>query len=137
MKGASQVAFMVKNLLPKPGDTRDVGLIPGLVRSPRKGNGNPLQYSCLEIPMHRGIWQVTVHGVAKSWTRPRIYSCTDFVLFYFVHSASQISPFFFFFFYRLQVCSSLSSCMSISTSFPTLFTHFMSLCHILVTLAIS
>ena len=95
MKGASQVAFMVKNLLPKPGDTRDVGLIPGLVRSPRKGNGNPLQYSCLEIPMHRGIWQVTVHGVAKSWTRPRIYSCTDFILLYFVHSASQISPFFF------------------------------------------
>ena len=68
MQGASQVAFMVKNLLPKAGDTRDVGLIPGLVRSPGKGNGNPLQYSCLEISMDRGVWQVTVHGVAKSWT---------------------------------------------------------------------
>ena len=51
MQGASQVAFMVKNLLPKAGDTRDVGLIPGLVRSPGKGNGNPLQYSCLENSM--------------------------------------------------------------------------------------
>ena len=46
---------MVKNLLPKPGDTRDVGLIPGLVRSPGKGNGNPLQYSCLEISMQRNL----------------------------------------------------------------------------------
>ena len=68
MQGASQVAFMVKNLLPKAGDTRDVGLIPGLVRSPGKGNGNPLQYSCLEISLDRGVRQVTVHGAAKSWT---------------------------------------------------------------------
>ena len=34
-----------------------------------EGNGNPLQYSCLEIPMDRGAWQATVHGVAKSWTQ--------------------------------------------------------------------
>ena len=45
------------------------GLIPGLGRSPRDGNGNPLQYSCLENPMDRGAWQATVHGVTKSWTR--------------------------------------------------------------------
>ena len=37
--------------------------------SPGEGNGNPLQYSCLENPMHRGAWQATVHKVAKSWTR--------------------------------------------------------------------
>ena len=45
------------------------GSIPGLGRSPGEGNGNPLQYSCLENPMHRGAWWATVHGVAKNWTR--------------------------------------------------------------------
>ena len=47
----------------------DPGLIPGLGRSPGEGNGNPLQYSCLENPMDRGAWQATVHGVAKSQTQ--------------------------------------------------------------------
>ena len=47
----------------------DLGLIPGLGRSPREGNGNPLPYSCLENSMDRGAWQATVHGVAKSRTR--------------------------------------------------------------------
>ena len=47
----------------------DLGSIPGSGRSPGEGNGNPLQYSCLENPMDRGAWQATVHGVAKSWTR--------------------------------------------------------------------
>ena len=45
----------------------DVGLIPGLGRSPGEGNGYPLQYSYLENPMDRGIWQATVCGVTKSW----------------------------------------------------------------------
>ena len=40
-------------------------MIPGLGRSPGEGNGNPLQYSCLENPMDRGAWRVTVHGVAR------------------------------------------------------------------------
>ena len=43
----------------------DPGSIPGLGRSPGKGNGNPLQYSCLENSMDRGAWQATVHGVAR------------------------------------------------------------------------
>ena len=47
----------------------ELGLIPGSGRSPREGNGNPLQYLCLENPMDEGDWQVTVHGVANSWTR--------------------------------------------------------------------
>ena len=47
----------------------DLGSIPGLGRPPGEGNGNPLQYSCLENPMDREAWQATVHGVAKSWTR--------------------------------------------------------------------
>ena len=46
----------------------DLGLIPGLGRSPGEGNGNPLQYSCLENSMDRGAWWATVHGVAKSRT---------------------------------------------------------------------
>ena len=53
---------MVKNPPAKAGDT---GLIPGSGRSLGGGNGNPLQYSCLEDPMDRRAWQTTVHGVAK------------------------------------------------------------------------
>ena len=47
----------------------NAGLIPGLGRSPGEGNGNPLQYSCLENPMDRGAWRDTVHGVTKSLTQ--------------------------------------------------------------------
>ena len=47
----------------------DLGLISGLGRSHGEGNGNPLQYSCLENPMDGGVWWATVHGVAKSRTR--------------------------------------------------------------------
>ena len=43
----------------------DLGSIPGSERSPGEGNGNPLQYSCLENPMDRGAWQATVHGVTR------------------------------------------------------------------------
>ena len=46
----------------------DLASIPGSGRSPGEGNGNPLQYSCLESPMDKGAWQTTVHVVAKSWT---------------------------------------------------------------------
>ena len=55
---------MVKNL---PANSGDMGLIPGLGRSPAEGNGNPLQYSCLGNPMDRGAWWVIVHRGAKSW----------------------------------------------------------------------
>ena len=47
----------------------DLGLIPGLGRSPGEGNGNPLQYSCLENPIEGGTWQAIVYGVTKSRTR--------------------------------------------------------------------
>ena len=53
---ASQVALVVKNLPANAGDVRDVGSIPGLGRSPGKGHGNPLQYSCPENPMDREVW---------------------------------------------------------------------------------
>ena len=57
-----------KNLPANAGDVRDMGSVPGLGRSPGGGNGNPLQYSCLENSMDRGDWRATVHGVAKSQT---------------------------------------------------------------------
>ena len=57
---------VVKNL---PANAGDVGSIPGLGRSPGEENSNPLQYSCLEIPMDRGVWQATVHGFTKSQTQ--------------------------------------------------------------------
>jgi len=73
------VAQTVKNL---PAVWETPGLIPGLGRSSGEGNGNPLQYSCLENSMDRGAWQATVHGVAKSRTQP-----SDF---HFTHSLKLI-----------------------------------------------
>ena len=62
---ASQVALVVKNPPANAGDTRDLGLIPGLGRSPGGGNGNPVLYSCLGNPMDIGAWWAVVHGVTK------------------------------------------------------------------------
>ena len=64
--GTSYVALVIKNPLANALDTRDVDLIPGWGRSLGEGNGNPLQYSCLDNLMDRGAWQASVHGVAKS-----------------------------------------------------------------------
>ena len=66
--GFSQMALGVKDLPDNTGDVRDEGSVPGLQRSPAGGHSNPLQYSCLENPMDRGAWWVTVHGVANSPT---------------------------------------------------------------------
>ena len=57
---------VVKNPPANAGEARDLGPIPGSGRSSEKGNGNPLQYSCLENPMDRGAWRATVHGVTES-----------------------------------------------------------------------
>ena len=57
---------VVKNTPANAGDTGDTGSVPGFRRSPGGGNGNPLQYSCLENPMDRGAWGATVNRVAKS-----------------------------------------------------------------------
>ena len=53
----------------------DPGLILGLGRCPGEGNGNPLQYSCLENSMDRGAWWATVHGITKSQTQLSDYTC--------------------------------------------------------------
>ena len=55
---------MVKNPPAKVGNARDTDLIPELGRSPGVGHGNLLQYSCLENPKDRGVWQASVHGTA-------------------------------------------------------------------------
>ena len=60
---------MVKNLLASAVDAGVMGSIPGLGRSPGKGNGNPLQYSWLENPMDRGVWWAIVHGISTNQTR--------------------------------------------------------------------
>ena len=59
---------VVKNPPANAGDARDAGLIPGLGRSPGRGHGNRLQYSCLGNPMDGGAWRAAVHGVSKSRT---------------------------------------------------------------------
>ena len=64
---ASLVAQRLKRL--SACNAGDLGSIPELGRSPGEGNGNPLQYSCLENPIDGGAWWATVHGVAQSWTQ--------------------------------------------------------------------
>ena len=64
--GASQLVLVLKNACANIGNVRDVGLIPGLGRSPGGGHGNPLQYSCLKNLQDRGAWQAIAHRVSKS-----------------------------------------------------------------------
>ena len=59
---------VVKNLPANAEVAGDLGSVPGLERCPGGGNGNPLQFSCMENPMDRGAWWATVHGVIKSQT---------------------------------------------------------------------
>ena len=67
-----------KNLPANAEDIRDANSIPGLGRSPGKGNSSPLQYSCLENPTDRGAWWTTIHMVAKN--RDMNLACTEHVL---------------------------------------------------------
>ena len=60
---------MVKNLPSNAGDIKRHGFDPWVRKTPGVGNGNSLQYYCLENPKDRGAWQATVHGDAKSWTQ--------------------------------------------------------------------
>ena len=62
----------------------DSGSIPELGRSPGEGNGNPLQYSCLENPLDGGAWWATVHRVTKSWTR-----LSDFTFTFHFHALEK------------------------------------------------
>ena len=77
--GAFQVALLLKNLPVNAGNMRDMGLIPGLERTPGGGSGNPLQCCCLENFMDREAWWAIVHRVAESWTQLKqlsMYACS-------------------------------------------------------------
>ena len=79
---ASQVALVVRNQPTGAGDIRDMGSIPGMGRSPGEGNGNPLQYSCLETPLDRGAWRATVHGLQRARHDWNDLACTHHLLSY-------------------------------------------------------
>ena len=81
------LALVVKNLPAIAGDTRDVGSISGLGRSPGEGNVNPVQYSHLGNPMERGAWCASVHRVAKSWTLLKWLSTWHYFLLFFWHTS--------------------------------------------------
>ena len=70
---------MVNYLLANARHIGDMGSVPGLGISSGVGNGNPLQYYCLENPMDRGVWWATVHGVAKSWTQLSMHALTELI----------------------------------------------------------
>ena len=70
-QGEDLLGTVIKNPLVSEGDTRDMGSVPGLRRCPGEGNGNPLQYSCLENSINRGVWLDYAYsidyGIAKNW----------------------------------------------------------------------
>ena len=68
---------VAKNPPANSGDAGDVGLILGSERSPGVGHGSPLQYSCLENPMNRGVWHTTVHEVAQNQTLLSLYTLKE------------------------------------------------------------
>ena len=74
---------LVKNPLVDAGDARDVGSIPGWRRSPEGGDGNPLNYSCMENPTDRGAWRATVHWVTKSQTQLKGLGIHPWLFHYF------------------------------------------------------
>ena len=91
-----------------PANAGDLGSIPGSGRPPGGGNGNPLQYSCLENPTFRGAWWATVHGVTESQTRLSLHT----------HIAPVLCLVFFFF--ALEVYQILASSQGIKPTSLTL-----------------
>ena len=72
--------YFASEVKASPCNVGDLGLIPGSGRSHGEGNGNPLQYSCLENPMEGGARQATVHGVAKNLTQLSYFTFTFCIL---------------------------------------------------------
>ena len=87
---------MVKKLPASAEATGAMGLIPGWEKS-GEGNDNPLQYSCLENPMDRGTWWVTVRGVAETWTQPSTHMCACIIKKNYVHILILFFPHRFYF----------------------------------------
>jgi len=86
--GLRRVGHDWSDLAAAAGDAGNSGLIPGWGWSLGKGNGNWLQYSCLDNPMDRGAWQATVHGVPKSQTRLSTHAQT----YMYIYSVSNSFP---------------------------------------------
>ena len=86
----------------------DLGLIPGLGRCPGEGNGNPLQYYCLENPMDRGAWWAAVHGVAKSRTQ-----LSDFTFTFHFHALER----------ELEIHSSVLAWRILGMGLPSMGSH--------------
>ena len=85
---------VVKNLPADAGDARDVGSISESGSFPGVGNGNPLQYSCLENSIVRGAWRAIVHGVTKRWMKQLAHthiSCAVIILPHFKKDISYLS----------------------------------------------
>ena len=119
-KSKKKVTLVVKDLPVNAGDRKDAGSIPGLGRSSGVGNGNPLQYSCLENSVDRGAWWATVHGVAESSCSaasfiPLIVSlCISFSPLFHLLSSLPLSPFLpSFLFYLPSLFKPFNSCVVI------------------------
>ena len=82
---------MAKNLPASAGEIRDMGSIPDLGSSPGRGHANPLQYSCLENPINRGVWRAAVYSVSKSRTRLKCLHDYQHLLLLKQHSLSPAS----------------------------------------------
>ena len=101
---------LVKCLPANAGNVRDLGFIPGLGRSPGGGNGNPLQYSCLENAIDRGPWWAVVHRVTKSRLHTHIILICFFLCFgfYIFDHTMYFIPFGFFSTYPKHLFMSLT-----------------------------
>ena len=82
------MALVVKNPPANAGDARDVGSAFQSGRSPGEGNGNPLQYSCLENAVDGGAWRATVHRVTKNRTRRSVHAHT----YTYTHTHTRVIP---------------------------------------------
>ena len=103
-------AAVLKNPPAHAGDAKDLGSILGSGRSPGVGNGNPLQYSCLENPMDRGAWWATVHGSQRD---PTDHTHTNWVFIYYFFKALFIYLWMHWIFiaaYRLSLECGLNIC---------------------------
>ena len=126
---------MVENPPANAEDTRDEGSILGSERSPRRGNGNPLKYSCLENTMDRGAWWAIVHGVTKSqtWlsTRTHInfskYNINIIVKYIIYLPFLSVDPVSFIVFFPFNMESSLESGAAFSRHVFFNLIHFFSL----------
>ena len=102
-----------------PASEADVCSIPGSGRPPGEGNGNPLQYSCLENSMDRGAWHAAVHGVAKSWARLNDFTFFSLLALLALNRAWK-KPFYFIVVLNIFLMLLLFSCSAMSNSFTAL-----------------